>query len=140
MNRKQTTSYVVLKGLQCTGGPPLTRKLLTRFALTRFLAYVRVSGGISVSRRLQYNPSRVSCNTVFSKPQKTRKAGTLCIEYLIYNQFSIFFEYCVKTLILTKSVLISNFFFQVGTCYSRRFVSSNFDSSSSILCCYTGLI
>ena len=31
-----------------TGGPPLTRKSLTRFPLTRFLAYVRVSGGISI--------------------------------------------------------------------------------------------
>ena len=31
-------------------GFPLTRKSLTRFTLTRFLAYVRVSGGISVSR------------------------------------------------------------------------------------------
>ena len=30
-----------------TGGPPLTRKSLTRFPLPQFLAYVRVSGGIS---------------------------------------------------------------------------------------------
>ena len=29
-----------------TGGPPLTQKSLTRFPLPRFLAYVRVSGGI----------------------------------------------------------------------------------------------
>ena len=33
-----------------TGGPPLTRKSLTQFPLPRFLAYVHVSGGISVSR------------------------------------------------------------------------------------------
>ena len=39
---------------QDTGGPPLTRKSLTRFPLPRFLAYVRVSGGISVSRGPQY--------------------------------------------------------------------------------------
>ena len=42
------------------GGPPLTRKSLTRFPLTRFLAYVRVSGGISVSRGLQYSPTNTS--------------------------------------------------------------------------------
>ena len=57
-----------------TGGPPLTQKSLTRFPLTRFLAYVRVSGGISVSRGPQYSPT----NTVFSKSQNARKAGTLC--------------------------------------------------------------
>ena len=38
-----------------TGGSPLTRKSLTRFPLTRFLAYVRVSGEISVSRGPQYS-------------------------------------------------------------------------------------
>ena len=38
-----------------TGGPPLTR-----FPLTRFLAYVRVSGGISVSRGPQYSPTNTS--------------------------------------------------------------------------------
>ena len=43
-----------------TGGPPLTRKSLTRFTLTRFLAYVRVSGGISVSRGPQYSPTNTS--------------------------------------------------------------------------------
>ena len=37
-------------GKGTTGGPPLTRKSLTLFPLPRFLAYVRVSGGISVSR------------------------------------------------------------------------------------------
>ena len=31
-----------------TGGPPLTRKSLTRFPLTRFLAYVRVSGELAL--------------------------------------------------------------------------------------------
>ena len=35
-----------------TGGPPLTQKSLTRFPLPRFLAYVHVSGGISVSSTL----------------------------------------------------------------------------------------
>ena len=66
--------------LQFTGGPPLTRKLLTRFPLTRFLAYVRVSGGILVlvGDHSTVPLTRVSCNTVFSKSQKTRKAGTLC--------------------------------------------------------------
>ena len=43
-----------------TGGPPLARKSLTRFPLTRFLAYVRVSGGISVSRGPQYSPTNTS--------------------------------------------------------------------------------
>ena len=38
-----------------TGGPPLTQKSLTRFPLPRFLAYVRASGGISVSRGPQYS-------------------------------------------------------------------------------------
>ena len=42
---------IVEPNIKCnTGGPPLTRKSLPRFPLTRFLAYVRVSGGISVSR------------------------------------------------------------------------------------------
>ena len=45
---------------QYTGGPPLTRKSLTRFPLTRFLAYVRVSGGISVSKGPQYSPTNTS--------------------------------------------------------------------------------
>ena len=43
-----------------TGGPPLTRKSLTRFPLPRFLAYVRVSGGINVSRGTQYSPTNTS--------------------------------------------------------------------------------
>ena len=43
-----------------TVGPPLTRKSLTRFPLTRFLAYVRVSGGISVSRGPQHSPTNTS--------------------------------------------------------------------------------
>ena len=40
-----------------TGGPPLTRKSLTRFPLTQFLSYIGVSGGISVSRGPQYSPT-----------------------------------------------------------------------------------
>ena len=43
-----------------TGGPPLTRKSLTRFPLPRILAYVRVSGGISVSRGPQYSPTNTN--------------------------------------------------------------------------------
>ena len=43
-----------------TGGPPLTRFPLTQFPLTRFLAYVRVSGGISVSRGPQYSPTNTN--------------------------------------------------------------------------------
>ena len=43
-----------------TGGPPLARKSLTRFPLTRILAYVRVSGGISVSRGPQYSPTNMN--------------------------------------------------------------------------------
>ena len=43
-----------------TGGPPLTRKSLTRFPLTRFLAYVHVSGGISVSRGPEYSPTNTN--------------------------------------------------------------------------------
>ena len=42
------------------GGPPLTRKSLTRFPLPWFLAYVRVSGGISVSRGPQYSPTNTN--------------------------------------------------------------------------------
>ena len=45
---------------ETTGGPPLTRKSLTRFPVTRFFAYVRVSGGISVSRGPQYSPTNTS--------------------------------------------------------------------------------
>ena len=43
-----------------TGGPPLTRFPLTRFPLTQILAYVRVSGGISVSRGPQYSPTNTN--------------------------------------------------------------------------------
>ena len=51
---------MILDNLQITGGPPLTQKSLTRFPVTRFLAYVRVSGGISVSRGPQYSPTNTS--------------------------------------------------------------------------------
>ena len=44
-----TESLENIGGNKRTGGPPLTRKSLTRFQLTRSLAYVCVSGGISVS-------------------------------------------------------------------------------------------
>ena len=43
-----------------TRGPPLTRKSIKRFPLTRFLAYARVSEGISVSRGPQYSPTNTS--------------------------------------------------------------------------------
>ena len=59
-----------IEKITLTGGPPLTRKSLTGFPLTRksltgfpltrFLAYVRVSGGISVSRGPQYSPTNRS--------------------------------------------------------------------------------
>ena len=46
--------------LDITGGLPLTKKSLTRFPLTHFLAYVRVRWGISVSRGPQYSPTNTS--------------------------------------------------------------------------------
>ena len=52
--------YHDMKFFEHTGGPPLTQKSLTRFPLTCFLAYVRVSGGISVSRGPQYSPTNTS--------------------------------------------------------------------------------
>ena len=53
-------SVVFNRFFENTGGPPLTRNTLTRFPLTRFLAYARVSGGISVSRGPQYSPTNTS--------------------------------------------------------------------------------
>ena len=47
--------------LRYTGGPPLTQKSLTRFPLPRFLAYVCVSGGISISRGPQYSSTYTNC-------------------------------------------------------------------------------
>jgi len=44
-------------GILSTGGPPLTRKSLTRFPLPRFLAYVRVNGNFSASGGPQYSPT-----------------------------------------------------------------------------------
>ena len=60
-------------------GPPLTRKSLTLFPLPRFLAYVRASGGFSITvGDLSTVPlTRILCNMVFSKSQNARKAGTL---------------------------------------------------------------
>jgi len=44
-----------------TGGPPLTRKSVTRFPLPRFLAYVRASRGLSVSLGPpQYSPTNTN--------------------------------------------------------------------------------
>jgi hypothetical protein len=34
--------------------------------------------------------TRVSCNTVFSKSQNVRKAGTLCMPILIFSPFANF--------------------------------------------------
>ena len=48
------------KHFHITGGPPLTWNSLTRFPLPRFFAYVRVSGGISVSRGPQYSPTNTN--------------------------------------------------------------------------------
>ena len=50
-------SKLFFSQLRYTGGPLLKRKSLTRFPLPRFLAYVRVTGGISVSRGPQYSPT-----------------------------------------------------------------------------------
>ena len=75
--------------LLCTGSPPLTRKSLTRFPLTQFLAYVRVSGGISVSR----GPlTQISCDRVFSKSQNAPKVGTLCTHNTFSKLYTIIFS------------------------------------------------
>ena len=58
--KKITFSRVDKKGSVNTGGPELTRKSLTQFPLPRFLAYVRVSGGISISRGPQYSPTNTN--------------------------------------------------------------------------------
>ena len=52
------TAAIIVKWY--TRGPPFTQKSLTRFPLPQFLAYVRVSGGISVSRGPQYSPTNTS--------------------------------------------------------------------------------
>ena len=72
-----------------TGGPPLTRKSLTRFPLPRFFAYVRVSGGISISR----GPlTQISCDRVFSKSQNAPKVGTLCTHNTFSKLYTIIFS------------------------------------------------
>ena len=43
----QTITKFKIIQIITTGGPPLTRKSLTRFPLPWFLAYVHVSGGFS---------------------------------------------------------------------------------------------
>ena len=57
---KNITDFVFPDLNLYTGDPPLTWKLLTRFPLPRFFAYVRVSGGISISRGPQYSPTNSS--------------------------------------------------------------------------------
>ena len=52
-----TRIFLKMQIIQYTGGPPLLRKSLTRFPLPLFLAYVRVRGGISVSKGPQYSPT-----------------------------------------------------------------------------------
>ena len=52
--------FITHNKIHYTGGPPLTGKTPTRFPLPRFLAYVRVSGGTSVSRGPQYSPTNTS--------------------------------------------------------------------------------
>ena len=60
-------------------GPPLTPKSLTRFPLPRFLAYVHVIGGISVSRGPQYSPTNTSFmyHGFFQVPK--------CVQYLMLS-------------------------------------------------------
>ena len=65
---KESKNLKVLKFNRLyTGGPQLTRKSLTRLPLPGFLAYVRVSGGISVRRGPQYSPTNTNfmLNTFF---------------------------------------------------------------------------
>ena len=77
--QKQQNLISAIKIVKHTGGPPLTQKSLTRFPLPQFLAYVRVSGGISVSRGPQYSPTNTNfMYTVFFKSENACKAGTLC--------------------------------------------------------------
>ena len=52
--------FITHNKIHYTGGPPLTGKTPTRFPLPRFLAYVRVSGGTSVSRGPQYSPTNTN--------------------------------------------------------------------------------
>ena len=58
----EVTSFktVVLYVTLITGGPPLAQKSLARFPLQLFLAYVYVSGGISVSRGPHYSPTNTN--------------------------------------------------------------------------------
>ena len=51
---KESVTTAVIKR-ETTGGPPFTPKSLTRFPLPRFLAYVRVSGGISASSTVGFS-------------------------------------------------------------------------------------
>ena len=73
------SSFVGFFSKTTTADPPLTRKSLTRFPLHVFwLMYVEVGGLALVGDHSTVPLTRDSCNTVFSKSQKTRKAGTLC--------------------------------------------------------------
>ena len=67
-----------------TGGPPLTRKSLTRFPLPRFLASVRVSGAISVSRGPQYRPTSTNFMYVtrfFPSPKMRARRGPSVLSF-----------------------------------------------------------
>ena len=69
-----------------TGGPPLTRKSLTRFPLPCCLAYVRVSGGISVSRGPRYSPT----NTNFISSPKMRVSRGASVINIVLETFGKF--------------------------------------------------
>ena len=76
-------SKVVFTHLHSTGGPPLTRKLLTRFPLPHFLAYARVSGGISASWGPQYSPTNT--NLMFTNFANFWPPTYLCLHWLTFG-------------------------------------------------------
>ena len=78
------TSRDIFTSMQSTGGPPLTRKSVTRFPLPRFLAYVHVSGGISVGRGPQYSPTNTNFmqHSFFPSPKmRVRRGPSVKIRY-----------------------------------------------------------
>ena len=80
-------------------GSPTYTKITNTFLLQSFLAYVRASAAfLSVGDHSTVPLTRISCNTVFSKSQNARKAGTLCMlkSWLIIH----FYAQTFHTLIL----------------------------------------
>ena len=81
-----------------TGGPPLTEK-----PLPRFLAYVRASGGFSVSRGPQYSPTN-NVTRFFPSPEMQIRWGPCVLEIerdnssfsrlLIWNSEKVFPQKC----------------------------------------------